>query len=69
MLPCDDFQGHFRVKPVKMTGKSSFKARVGSFFRGAVSSMEKSGFFRPRRNMFLPFLPMFWKKPISSSFL
>ena len=32
--------------------------RVGSFFRGAVSSMEKSGFFRPGRNMFLPFLPM-----------
>ena len=32
--------------------------RVGSFFRGAVSSTEKSGFFRPGRNMFLPFLPM-----------
>ena len=44
----------------------SFPLRVGSFFRGAVSSMEKSGFFRPGRNMFLP---MFWKKPISSNFL
>ena len=37
---------------------ASLLSRVGSFFRGAVSSMEKSGFFRPGRNMFLPFLPM-----------